>query len=110
MWEKPYISIFVEIGALRNFTHFGGHLKNGCQNDRHFEIALVTIKGDYSCKTYNYRIKSQKCANDISQSIANKTWEFHSLLLLTPVLILTVKSTTDTSGTGTLKAIPVSLL
>jgi hypothetical protein len=54
--------------------------------------------------------KSQKCANDISQSIANKTWEFHSLLLLTPVLILTVKSTTDTSGTGTLKAIPVSLL
>jgi hypothetical protein len=56
------------------------------------------------------RIKSQKCANDISQLIANKTWEFHSLLLLTPVLILTVKSTTDTSGTGTLKAIPVSLL
>jgi hypothetical protein len=43
MWEKPYISIFVEIGALRNFTHFGGHLKNGCQNDCHFEIALVTI-------------------------------------------------------------------
>jgi hypothetical protein len=43
MWEKSYISIFVEIGALRNFTHFGGHLKNGCQNDRHFEIALVTI-------------------------------------------------------------------
>jgi hypothetical protein len=42
-WEKPYISIFVEIGALRNFTHFGGHLKNGCQNVRHFEIALVTI-------------------------------------------------------------------
>jgi hypothetical protein len=29
MWEKPYISIFVEIGALPNFTHFGGHLKNG---------------------------------------------------------------------------------
>jgi hypothetical protein len=43
MWEKPHISIFFEIGALRNFTHFGGHLKNGCQNDRHFEIALVTI-------------------------------------------------------------------
>jgi hypothetical protein len=43
MWEKPYISIFVEIGALRNFTHFGGHLKNGCQNDRHFEIALVML-------------------------------------------------------------------
>jgi hypothetical protein len=21
MWEKPYISIFIEIGALRNFTH-----------------------------------------------------------------------------------------
>jgi predicted DNA-binding protein with PD1-like motif len=58
MWEKPYISIFVEIGALRNFTHFGGHLKNGCQNDRHFEIALVTIKGDY----YNNRIKeSEMC-------------------------------------------------
>jgi hypothetical protein len=58
MWEKLYISIFVEIGALRNFTHFGGHLKNGCQNDRHFEIALVTIKGDY----YNYRIKeSEMC-------------------------------------------------
>jgi hypothetical protein len=30
-------------GALRNFTHFGGHLKNGCQNDCHFEIALVTF-------------------------------------------------------------------
>jgi hypothetical protein len=29
------ISIFVEIGALQNFTHFDGHLKNGCQNDRH---------------------------------------------------------------------------
>jgi hypothetical protein len=43
MWEKPYISIFIEIGALQNFTHFGGHLKNGHQNDRHFEIALVTI-------------------------------------------------------------------
>jgi hypothetical protein len=43
MWEKPYILIFVEIGALQNFTHFGGHLKNGCQNDHHFEIALVTI-------------------------------------------------------------------
>jgi hypothetical protein len=43
MWEKPYISIFVQIGALRNFTHFGSHLKDGCQNDRHFEIALVTI-------------------------------------------------------------------
>jgi hypothetical protein len=40
MWEKPYISIFVEIGALQNFTHFGGHLKNGCQNDRHFEIFI----------------------------------------------------------------------
>jgi hypothetical protein len=39
MWEK----FLVEIGALRNFTHFGGHLKNGCQNDRHFEITLVTI-------------------------------------------------------------------
>jgi hypothetical protein len=43
MWEKPYILIFVEIGALQNFTHFGGHLKNGCPNDHHFEIALVTI-------------------------------------------------------------------
>jgi hypothetical protein len=43
MWEKPYISVFVEIGALRNFTHFGGHLKNSCQNNRHYEIALVTI-------------------------------------------------------------------
>jgi hypothetical protein len=43
-WKKnPYISIFVEIGALQNFMHFGGHLKNGYQNDRHFEIALVTI-------------------------------------------------------------------
>jgi hypothetical protein len=29
MWEKPYISIFVEIGTLQNFTHFGGQLKNG---------------------------------------------------------------------------------
>jgi hypothetical protein len=28
--------------SLRNFMHFGGHLKNGCQNDRHFEISLVT--------------------------------------------------------------------
>ena len=43
MWEKPYISIFVEVGALRNFMHFDGHLKNGCQNENHFEIALVTI-------------------------------------------------------------------
>jgi hypothetical protein len=43
MWEKPCISIFVEIGALQNLTHFGRHLKNGCQNDHHFEIALVTI-------------------------------------------------------------------
>jgi hypothetical protein len=43
MREKPYISIFVEIGALRNFTHLGGHLKNGCQNDCYFEIALVMI-------------------------------------------------------------------
>jgi hypothetical protein len=43
MWEKTYISIFVEVEALRNFTHFGGYLKNGCQNDRHFEIALDTI-------------------------------------------------------------------
>jgi hypothetical protein len=34
---SAHISVFVEIGALRNFTHFGGHL------DRHFEIALVTI-------------------------------------------------------------------
>ena len=41
--RKPLISIFVEIRALRNFMHFGGHLKNDCQNDRHFEIALVTI-------------------------------------------------------------------
>jgi hypothetical protein len=40
MWEKAYISIFVEIGALQNFTHFGGHLKNGCQNYRHFEITF----------------------------------------------------------------------
>jgi hypothetical protein len=39
IWGKSYF----EIGALRNFMHFGGHLKNGCQNDRHFEIALVTI-------------------------------------------------------------------
>jgi hypothetical protein len=39
MWEKPYISIFVEIGAVRNFTHFGGHLKNDCQNDRHFKTS-----------------------------------------------------------------------
>jgi hypothetical protein len=37
MWEKPYISIFVQ-----NCTHFGGHLRNGCQNDHHFEIAMVT--------------------------------------------------------------------
>jgi hypothetical protein len=43
LWEKPYISIFVEIGALRNFTHFGGHLKNDCQNDRHFEIAFKVL-------------------------------------------------------------------
>ena len=43
MWEKPYISIFVEIGALRNFMHSGGHLKNGYRNDRRFEIALVMI-------------------------------------------------------------------
>jgi hypothetical protein len=40
MWEKAYISIFVEIGALQNFTYFGGHLKNGCQNYRHFEITF----------------------------------------------------------------------
>jgi hypothetical protein len=38
-----YISIFVEIGALWNFTHFGGHLKNGHQNGCHFYIAFVTI-------------------------------------------------------------------
>jgi hypothetical protein len=43
MWEKPYISIFVEIGALRKFMHFGGHLKNGYRNDRRFEIALAMI-------------------------------------------------------------------
>jgi hypothetical protein len=41
MWEQPYISIFAEIGALQNFMHFGGHLKNGCQDDRHFEIAKI---------------------------------------------------------------------
>jgi hypothetical protein len=33
MWEKPYISIFVEIG-----------IENGCHNDHHFEIALVNNK------------------------------------------------------------------
>jgi hypothetical protein len=54
MWEKPYISIFVETGALRNFTHFGGHLKNGCQNDRHFEIALVTIAFLYKPLNINF--------------------------------------------------------
>jgi hypothetical protein len=41
MWEKPYISICVEIRALRNFTHFGGHLKNGCQDDRHFDSEKI---------------------------------------------------------------------
>jgi hypothetical protein len=40
--ENGYLGDFVEIGALQKFMHFGGHLKNGCQNDRHFEIALVT--------------------------------------------------------------------
>jgi hypothetical protein len=24
MWEKPYVSLFVEIGALRKLTHFVG--------------------------------------------------------------------------------------
>jgi hypothetical protein len=54
MWGKPYISIFVEIGALRNFTHFGGHLKNGYQNYRHFEIALVTITFLYKPLNINF--------------------------------------------------------
>jgi hypothetical protein len=51
MWEKPYISIFVEIGALRNFTHFGGHLKNGFQNDRHFGITFLwkTLNINFLC-------------------------------------------------------------
>jgi hypothetical protein len=29
----------LKLEHFENFTHFGGHLKNGCQNDRHFEIA-----------------------------------------------------------------------
>jgi hypothetical protein len=37
--HNKFRSIFIENGALRNFTHFGSHLKNY----RHFEMALVTI-------------------------------------------------------------------
>jgi hypothetical protein len=50
MWGKTFISIFVEVGALRSFTHFGGYLKNGCQNDRHFEIALDSSKLGTNCE------------------------------------------------------------
>jgi hypothetical protein len=45
MWEKPYISIFVEIGALPNFTHFGGHLKNEIgQNSKNIVIMAAIFK------------------------------------------------------------------
>jgi hypothetical protein len=41
MWEKPYISIFIEIGALRNFTHFDGHLWQGELKTSHHHKATT---------------------------------------------------------------------
>jgi hypothetical protein len=55
VWEKPYISIFIEIGAFRNFTHFGSHLLL-----QPFMVAILAAIFNMVAKTHK---KVLQCSN-----------------------------------------------